>query len=361
MCTLNNVVVSRKIQSNRNKSLDVAKGLLMISVVAGHIANFPFGEVFYFYHVAGFFLLSGFFFNYNKYATSILSFILSRKKIIIQYVGYSLLFIFLHNYFTHLNIQPINTMEYASSDYVTAIITSITIPTEPLSGAMWFIPVLVIMQIVFYIINRVTTPINRKGDFLSVLVIVLFFIGWWLVKGKYISENQDLNKYIPNAQFFVYLPFFYVGFLFKNKGLELLKSSRILIPCFAIMAMSYISLRPTLYLYGEVDPFLFISLSFISIAFIIGISYHINYTPVVNMLKFIGENTLHILALHFLFFKLGTLILICLGKLPSSALHDIGAPSDGEMLANLVYFVCGVFGPLLVVTLYSQIKKIIFR
>lgn len=41
---------------------------MMLSVVAGHIANFPFGEVFYYYQVAGFFLLSGYFFHYDKYA-----------------------------------------------------------------------------------------------------------------------------------------------------------------------------------------------------------------------------------------------------------------------------------------------------
>lgn len=32
------------VRSNRDRSLDIAKGIMMLSVVAGHIANFPFGR-----------------------------------------------------------------------------------------------------------------------------------------------------------------------------------------------------------------------------------------------------------------------------------------------------------------------------
>lgn len=53
---------------------------MMLSVVAGHIANFPFGEVFYYYQVAGFFLLSGYFFHYDKYAETHNPLIYNRNK-----------------------------------------------------------------------------------------------------------------------------------------------------------------------------------------------------------------------------------------------------------------------------------------
>ncbi|WP_227136749.1 hypothetical protein [Kosakonia radicincitans] len=53
--TVNDFVAEQKKEIVRDKSLDVAKGLLMASVVAGHIAYFPFAEMFYYYHVAGFF------------------------------------------------------------------------------------------------------------------------------------------------------------------------------------------------------------------------------------------------------------------------------------------------------------------
>lgn len=47
---------------------------MMLSVVAGHIANFPFGEVFYYYQVAGFFLLSGISFITTSMLTDLVNF-----------------------------------------------------------------------------------------------------------------------------------------------------------------------------------------------------------------------------------------------------------------------------------------------
>ncbi|EEH3376174.1 hypothetical protein QTR44_001705 [Salmonella enterica] len=67
---------------------------MMLSVVAGHIANFPFGEVFYYYQVAGFFLLSGYFFHYDKYADRFSKFLKSRSKLICQYLIYSAIIIY---------------------------------------------------------------------------------------------------------------------------------------------------------------------------------------------------------------------------------------------------------------------------
>lgn len=80
---------------------------MMLSVVAGHIANFPFGEVFYYYQVAGFFLLSGYFFHYDKYADRFSKFLKSRSKLICQYLIYSAIIISTHNLLTEFgyNLQ----------------------------------------------------------------------------------------------------------------------------------------------------------------------------------------------------------------------------------------------------------------
>ncbi|HDW3023479.1 TPA: acyltransferase, partial [Salmonella enterica subsp. enterica] len=117
---------------------------MMLSVVAGHIANFPFGEVYYYYQVAGFFLLSGYFFHYDKYADRFSKFLKSRSKLICQYLIYSAIIISAHNLLTEFGLQPTNYIYYSPTDYVTAFIRSITIPSEALAGAMWFIPVLIL-------------------------------------------------------------------------------------------------------------------------------------------------------------------------------------------------------------------------
>ncbi|WP_090118502.1 acyltransferase family protein [Kosakonia arachidis] len=342
--------------AGRDKSLDVAKGIMMASVVAGHISSFPFGEIFYYYHVAGFFLLSGFFFNYVKYSNSFISFLLSRKKIILQYCGYSLFFILMHNVFISYGIQPEYAINYSYQNYIISIINSITVPSETMLGAMWFIPVLIIMQIIFYSINKITNIITKNRTILPSIIVTLFFFGWWILKNKYIVNDKLLQNNVPNVQYFTYLPFFYVGYLLKDYGLSFLKNTRIMITSLVVIVLTYITMRPPIYIYGDVDPFLFITLTFISIAFVIGFSHHVKVKLLVNLFKYIGENTIHILALHFLFFKLATFILLKINVVPEGSMHVIGTMPDNGFLATLLYLTCGIFGPLLLVELYTIIK-----
>ncbi|EEI2508193.1 acyltransferase family protein, partial [Salmonella enterica] len=330
---MRNVSIESEIikQRKRDGSLDIAKGIMMLSVVAGHIANFPFGEVFYYYHVAGFFLLSGYFFNYDKYADNFIRFLKSRSKLIYQYLIYSAVIIAAHNLLIDFGLQPQNYVYYSLIDYATAFIRSITIPSEAIAGAMWFIPVLILMQFVFYWINRMT-----KGNKLLIgsSVLILFFIGWWIVKSNTVADNSYINHHIPNAQYFVYLPFFYIGYTLKEIGLKYFGNINVMLPALIIVVLSYITIHPTMYLYGSVNPYCFIFLSLVSIFLIIGISQHIRSDILAKTLMIIGENTVHILAMHFVFFKVATLFLICIGLQKIDMLHNVDAPSNGSFIEN---------------------------
>ncbi|EMR5617646.1 acyltransferase family protein [Salmonella enterica] len=343
--------------TNRDRSLDIAKGIMMMSVVAGHIANFPFGEVFYYYHVAGFFLLSGYFFNYDKYADSFSKFLKSRSKLIYQYLIYSAIIIAAHNLLIEYGFQPTNYVDYSLYDYVTAFIRSITIPSEALAGAMWFIPVLILMQFVFYWLNRVT---KENKLLIESSVLILFFIGWWIVKSNAIAENPYINSHIPNAQYFVYLPFFYIGYAFKKFGFKLLGNINTMLPALIAVVFSYIILRPTMYLYGSIDPYCFIFLSLISISFVIGISYHIKSNILVRIFTTIGENTVHILAMHFFFFKIATLILTIVGLKQIDDLHRIEGPSNGSTIETITYFTFGIAFPLILISIARKIRSKIY-
>lgn len=65
----------------------------------------------------------------------------------------------------------------------------------------------------FYWLNRV---VKENKLLIGSSVLILFFIGWWIVKSNAIANNPYINTHIPNAQYFVYLPFFYIGYIFKN-------------------------------------------------------------------------------------------------------------------------------------------------
>lgn len=345
-------------QRKRDGSLDISKGIMMLSVVAGHIANFPFGEVFYYYHVAGFFLLSGYFFNYDKYADSFIKFLKSRSKLIYQYLIYSVIIIAAHNFLINFGLQPKNYIYYSSNDYATAFIRSITIPSEALAGAMWFIPVLILMQFIFYWINRLT---KENKLLIGLSVLTLFFIGWWFVKNNTIADNQYINNHIPNAQYFVYLPFFYIGYAFKDFGLKYLGNINIILPALITVVFSYIVIHPTMYLYGSIDPYCFIFLSIITIFLVIGISHHIRSDLLAKILMVIGENTVHILAMHFIFFKVATVFLIYIGLQQTDMLHNVDAPSNGSFIENLSYLTLGIALPLIAISIQRKIKFAVLK
>ncbi|EAZ8182099.1 acyltransferase [Salmonella enterica] len=330
---------------------------MMLSVVAGHIANFPFGEVFYYYQVAGFFLLSGYFFHYDKYADRFSKFLKSRSKLICQYLIYSAIIISTHNLLTEFGLQPTNYIYYSPADYVTAFIRSITIPSEALAGAMWFIPVLILMQFVFYWLNRV---VKENKLLIGSSVLILFFIGWWIVKSNAIANNPYINTHIPNAQYFVYLPFFYIGYVFKKFGFKSLSSINAMLPALIVIVLSYIVIRPTMYLYGSIDPYCFIFLSLISISLVIGISYHIKSNILVRFFTTIGENTVHILAMHFFFFKIATLLLTIVGLKQIDDVHRIDGPSNGSIIETITYLSFGIVFPLVLVSLVRKIRSKIF-
>jgi len=289
--------------------------------------------------------------------TVLLVFLKNRAKLIYQYLVYSVIFIVAHNLLIEHGLQPTNYVSYSFIDCVTAFIRSITIPSEALAGAMWFIPVLILMQCIFYWINRL---LNKNTLLIGISVISLFFIGWLIVKNNIIANNSYINSHIPNAQYFVYMPFFYVGFILRDFGFRFLAGMNVLLPALATVIFSYIVIRPTLYLYGSVDPYCFLFLSLVSISFVIGISYHIKHSMFVRFFTAIGENTVHILALHFFFFKMATLLLISAGVGNLDSLHATDGPYNGSFIQPITYLAFGIAFPLVIISLARKMRDIIY-
>ncbi|EAN9820135.1 acyltransferase, partial [Salmonella enterica subsp. enterica] len=104
----------------------------------------------------------------------------------------------------------------------------------------------------------------------------------------------------------------------------------------------------------------FIFLSLISISLVIGISYHIKSNILVRFFTTIGENTVHILAMHFFFFKIATLLLTIVGLKQIDDLHRIDGPSNGSIIETITYLSFGIVFPLVLVSLVRKIRSKIF-
>lgn len=102
----------------RNPVIDILKGLGIILMVAGH-SGFPFTRFIYLFHMAIFFMASGFCFKSESSANvgTTIKFIKRRFiKLWLPYVVWTTLFSLLHNVFISLNVYSNNPLIFNYTD-----------------------------------------------------------------------------------------------------------------------------------------------------------------------------------------------------------------------------------------------------
>lgn len=123
------------------------KGLAIIAVVMGHCAPTQNMEAWVNqWHLAVFFFVAGFCFN-EKYVTTPRDYVLkSLKSQYWSYLKTGLFFLILHNlfYYVYINDHPYLLADYGKEIFnLSQKLTSM----EPLIGAMWFCPALLICSL----------------------------------------------------------------------------------------------------------------------------------------------------------------------------------------------------------------------
>ena len=135
--------------TSRSKFWDVVRGLGILSIVIGHSWE-PAIPYVYAYHLAIFFFVSGFLYNYKKYGTDPFGHIAAKlKSSWPKYMFYMTIFILCHNFFEDMGINP-PSVYYSRSQMLMYIGNSVTFQgAEYMGGAMWFIPLWVLSCGVF--------------------------------------------------------------------------------------------------------------------------------------------------------------------------------------------------------------------
>ena len=113
---------------------DIVRGLLIILVVVGHTTN-KYGGLIYQFHVASFFILSGFLLPTNRMFNA--RFVAERvKRLVIPFVTAALCFETLARIMNALTVTPL----FATAPFAGIL----KLNTNPLSGVNWFLMVLFI-------------------------------------------------------------------------------------------------------------------------------------------------------------------------------------------------------------------------
>jgi len=331
----------------RDNSISIAKAFAIMLMVLAHTQFSDYGsKLINMFHMPLFFFFSGYCMK-EKYLNAAIDFIKKRISGLYKpYVKWSVIFLIVHNLFYLLNIY---NDEYGFRGHVShlytwqefvykfiKIITSMS-GEEQLLGGYWFLKSLFVCSIVgLFIIKYNKRPIVGVV-FLLFLTIVLS-----------VSDLHVPYFGIGAKEIFAAI-FFCVGYYYKKYNINLHEHFYIL-----PLGVSAVIIGE-LYWQGSLLSFKWYNVLPYTITAVLGILaiYYISKLMLkkvkhVEYLIYIGNNTLTVLTWHFLCFKLVSLLIILLYKLPMERLAEFPAIAEYSQKGWFIaYFFIGVFIPLM--------------
>lgn len=293
-------------QTKHVKYMDLVKAFGIIAVVLGH-AGGPLGKYVYLYHMALFFFVSGYF--YRDYLSE-QPWTMIKKRITglyLPFVLYEMVFVLLHNTLYRMNIyndrfgfgEGPHSHLYSFSELVHKFNSTLFFgEEEQLLGAFWFIMVLFFSSVIFGLVSWFTHNfVHKDSEYIRALIIIAISgYGFYCI---------TIDKHFPKLLELSYIlvGLYYLGYLFKKFEHKIVFNVYYVI---AAVALLYLNGQ-----YGDISVrgFKFQSPAFFLACSVLGIYINIYAAKVVaerynpRVLYYIGANTMVIMALHFLAFK----------------------------------------------------------
>lgn len=367
------------VNKERDLTIDIVKAIGIFCMVAGHSA-WPFTHFVYLFHMALFFIASGYCYkeDYSYDKIGVRRFI--KRKIItlwFPYVLWTTIYSVLHNFFIHINIYTDNPLllEYVRGKY-----TKITMPWTiwdvaknilkamllhggtQLGGAFWFLATLMEVSICYCVIDFLLRNIFKNDykktfAFQWIISIMFLVIGYISYKIKYTCAGLD--------KMFSYYILFHGGFTMKNLTKyrkELSYTTHIVILIMNFVVLLFCNKIGTIELGGNsyMNPVYFLIVSFCGWQFVYEIAFMMeknNYSK--KLLACIGQNTLPVVILHFLCFKLVNYIGVLFNHQPLFLIAAFPILYKGGVWW-IAYTLVGLIIPICLNLLYKKIKTIIF-
>ena len=340
--------------------MDIIRGISMILIVLAH-TNSPINHFVYLFHLAMFFMLSGYFFKVDNVKDKKSLKIFIKKRIIRLYLPYvisNIICILLNNVFIKVNLYSgISHDFFTIKDLFNQIVMVLLFSnTTEMVGATWFLPILFSITIVYGIIENLLNKFTRKSNLFQLFISILFFY-----IGKFLISNE-ITVLLIGVQFFTCYILFDIGRKFSLLKLELnsiIKSLLLILSFVLSLILNKLgTIELSLNIYTRFR--FFIAVSILGWIFIYEISYFISKRNVLNRIfEYIGKNTMPIVILHFIIFKFVNLLGIIITN------EDISLMSTFPVLFKqsawwIVYTVFGVLVPLLLNEMLKLIKDKIY-
>ena len=294
---------SVKIAKRRNPMISIAKAIGIIFMVVGHVYDKESWGVHYIYmfHMPLFFVLSGYFFKCPRTKKDMIAFV--KKKIVGLYIPYllwTIFFILIHNFLLKykIGIEVYNFYDIFSSMFKSA---ATFMSTERVLVGFWFLKALFsacLYTALFAYATRIKKSTVIQFPFFSLLCIFLMQL--------FGISNLTLFGMFYGSIFMV------IGYLYRTFNLEYVFYKKRWLILFAvivfIVSRIYSDIRNTEMLFVDTTSFLPFTLtgclgSLMVMLMSKKLSVYDN-KKVVSLLRYIGDHTMIILALHYPLIKI---------------------------------------------------------
>ncbi len=302
----------------RDKYVDVVKGIGIISIVIGHSSwiinlknmEIPIGPFVYLYHLAIFFFCSGYL--YNAQENNIWNFIVKKiKGLYIPFVKYSFVYLLVRNLFVKLGI--LDAELYLPGDFIIAGTNILTF--NSLGGflsAFWFLPVMFIAMImyasIFIFAKKLPIKIANTVEIVSYILIGVI--------GLLTTERQFGLLYNMQISYLM-VPVIGMGYIFKEKKAVFDRAINVVGLIISGCILGYVLSLDIgiieLSKFMIINKWLFYPVTMIGIWFCLSLAKILCKSKTIEkVMAYVGENSYAIMAFHFLGFKILDLIVCTL-------------------------------------------------
>lgn len=319
----------------RNIAIDLAKGICIILMVAGH-TGVPkwLGQFIYLFHMPFFFLASGYLFreknldNTGKYIKK------KFKGLWYPFVFWSIVYLLLHNLFTFFNFYGHSySLKETGSLLVRYVLTA---GTEQLLGGFWFLTSLLFATIVGFLYYKWIGFSTKAIVWGIVIALALAELVCYLGIFK---ETIHIN-----SRDFTAVAYFLTGTLTARIDEDIMKKYRFPIISTAIVFLAlqttFMPVTISSLTVSTVIPF-YITSSCAGIA-LIQLCYLAPETSFFRAIAKIGTRTIDVLIFHFLIFKLVSLAYVHINGLPLKRLNEFPTVETDSSWLWVVYTVFAV-------------------
>lgn len=308
----------------RDKTIDIMRGLAIILMIIGHSGlGDPYRKFIYLFHMAAFFMISGYLFNpkYEGFVKDTGTYIWKKiKSLWFPCFLWSVIYTLLNNVFISVNIysttpfaalsgsteaHAVMSLKDMSKNIIKALAMS---GSTEMGGAFWFLKTLFAVSIIFFLFDYILHLLIKKESLKDVLNGI--FATGLLLLGWYCALNGIITMGIPVvlSAYSLYL----LGYIVKRYGLvkylgkwySALVAAAVLIICTGYGPS--ISVGNNSYW----QPWYLILNAVAGFALLYFMASLLKKLSVMDFISVIGQHTMAIVILHFLSFKLVSLIQI---------------------------------------------------